>query len=167
MNEILKLLTMITYDDLIRLEKKGNQYELVLVKDGQQVLIVGPLLTVLTQLNNFMKKNLTRKELCKIIMEEVSMYYNIPIDEITKETRKREIVQARQFAHTIMYDLYHQSRTMSLQFIDSEIGNKDHATVLHSKKTINNLIDTDKNVRNDFYKILENFKKRVDEEKGI
>ena len=66
-----------------------------------------------------------------------------------------------------MYDLYQQSRTMSLQFIGSEIGNKDHATVLHSKKTINNLIDTDKNVRNDFYKILENFKKRVDEEKGI
>jgi len=32
----------------------------------------------------------------------------------------------------------------SLASIGSQIGNKDHATVLHACKTVNNLIDTDR-----------------------
>jgi chromosomal replication initiator protein len=35
----------------------------------------------------------------------------------------------------------------SLASIGSQIGNKDHATVLHACKTVNNLKDTDKNFR--------------------
>jgi chromosomal replication initiator protein len=34
-----------------------------------------------------------------------------------------------------------------LAAIGSQIGNKDHATVLHACKTVNNLKDTDKNFR--------------------
>jgi chromosomal replication initiator protein len=36
----------------------------------------------------------------------------------------------------------------SLASIGSHIGGKDHATVLHACKTVNNLIDTDKHFRN-------------------
>jgi chromosomal replication initiator protein len=35
----------------------------------------------------------------------------------------------------------------SLASIGSQIGNKDHATVLHACKTVTNLKDTDKNFR--------------------
>ena len=35
----------------------------------------------------------------------------------------------------------------SLATIGAQIGGKDHATVLHACKTVNNLIDTDKHFR--------------------
>jgi chromosomal replication initiator protein len=35
----------------------------------------------------------------------------------------------------------------SLATIGSQIGGKDHATVLHACKTVNNLIETDKRFR--------------------
>jgi chromosomal replication initiator protein len=56
------------------------------------------------------------------------------------KTRKREIVQARQVAM-----FFSKSMTKaSLATIGSQIGGKDHATVLHACKTVNNLIETDK-----------------------
>jgi len=59
---------------------------------------------------------------------------------LNAKTRKREIVQARQIA---MY--FSKSLTKaSLSTIGSVIGNKDHATVLHACKTVNNLMETDK-----------------------
>ncbi len=56
------------------------------------------------------------------------------------KTRKREIVQARQLA---MY-FSKQLTKSSLAHIGKHCGNKDHATVLHACKTVNNLSDTDK-----------------------
>jgi len=56
------------------------------------------------------------------------------------KTRKREIVQARQIAMFFSKNL----TKSSLSTIGSLIGGKDHATVLHACKTINNLIETDK-----------------------
>ena len=63
---------------------------------------------------------------------------------LQSKTRKREIVQARQVA---MY--FSKSLTKSsLATIGAQIGGKDHATVLHACKTVNNLLDTDKHFRN-------------------
>ena len=56
------------------------------------------------------------------------------------KTRKREIVQARQLAMFFCKQLTKNS----LANIGIHCGNKDHATVLHACKTVNNLIDTDK-----------------------
>ena len=77
-----------------------------------------------------------------IIKNIVCSYYKIPVDIIDKKTRLRNIVQARQIA-TYFSRLLTQ---YSLSVIGSQIGSKDHATVLHSCKNINNLIDTDKNI---------------------
>ena len=60
------------------------------------------------------------------------------------KTRKREIVQARQVA---MYFSKNLTKS-SLATIGSQIGGKDHATVLHACKTVNNLVETDKTFRN-------------------
>ena len=70
----------------------------------------------------------------------VCKYYNIPIEVLYMKTRKREIVQARQIAMFFAKNLTKDS----LQTIGDGIGNKDHATVLHASKTINNLIDTNR-----------------------
>jgi chromosomal replication initiator protein len=64
-------------------------------------------------------------------------------DSLHLKTRKREIVQARQIA---MY--FSKTFTKSsLAAIGSQIGGKDHATVLHACRTVANLKDTDKNFR--------------------
>ena len=56
------------------------------------------------------------------------------------KTRKREIVQARQIA---MYFAKNCTNN-SLSKIGREIGQKDHATVLHASRTVKNLMDIDK-----------------------
>lgn len=83
----------------------------------------------------------TRKEISiDYIQKIVCEYFGLPSDVLQTKTRKREIVQARQIA---MY--FSKSLTKSsLSTIGSIIGGKDHATVLHACKTVNNLKDTDK-----------------------
>ncbi|HDJ32481.1 MAG TPA: chromosomal replication initiator protein DnaA [Bacteroidetes bacterium] len=86
----------------------------------------------------------TRREISiDYIQKVVCDYFNIAIDLIQSRTRKREIVQARQVA---MYFSKNLTKA-SLATIGSQIGGKDHATVLHACKTVNNLIDTDKRFR--------------------
>lgn len=74
------------------------------------------------------------------IQKVVCDYFNMQVDLLKSKTRKREIVQARQIAMFFAKSL----TKSSLATIGSQIGNKDHATVLHACKTVNNLIDTDK-----------------------
>jgi chromosomal replication initiator protein len=85
-------------------------------------------------------KNTKRELSIDYIQKVVCDHFSLPIDVLQAKTRKREIVQARQIA---MYF----SKTLtkaSLASIGSQIGNKDHATVLHACKTVNNLMDTDR-----------------------
>ena len=77
------------------------------------------------------------------IKEAVCEYYNLEIKDIQTKSRKREVAQARQVA---MY-LARKYTKKSLSVIGSEIGNRDHATVLHACKTVENLIETDKTIR--------------------
>ena len=88
-------------------------------------------------------KNTSREISIDYIQKVVSDYFNIPIDMINSKTRKREIVQARQIA---MYFSKKFTKS-SLATIGIHCGNKDHATVLHACRTVNNLIDTDKQFR--------------------
>jgi hypothetical protein len=67
----------------------------------------------------------------------------VTAEQIQTKTRKREVVQARQ---TMMY-LACKYTAYSLTRIGYKFGKKDHCTVLHAKKTINNLIDTNKDFR--------------------
>lgn len=85
-------------------------------------------------------KNTTREISIDYIQKVVCDYFNIPIDMINSKTRKREIVQARQLA---MFFSKRMTKA-SLASIGLHCGNKDHATVLHACRTVNNLIDTDK-----------------------
>jgi len=83
----------------------------------------------------------TRKEISiDYIQKIVCEYFGLPSDVLQTKTRKREIVQARQIA---MFFSKNMTKS-SLSTIGSIIGGKDHATVLHACKTVNNLKDTDK-----------------------
>ncbi|MFA6924584.1 MAG: chromosomal replication initiator protein DnaA [Bacteroidales bacterium] len=78
------------------------------------------------------------------IQKIVCEYFNVPPEMIGSKTRKREVVQARQIA---MY--FSKSFTkLSLAMIGLHCGNKDHATVLHACRTVNNLMETDRQFKN-------------------
>jgi chromosomal replication initiator protein len=88
-------------------------------------------------------KNTKREISIDYIQKVVCNYFNVPVEMLQSNTRKREIVQARQIAMFFSKNL----TKSSLATIGSQIGDKDHATVLHACKTVHNLLDTDKRFR--------------------
>lgn len=74
------------------------------------------------------------------IVKVVCDYYNIDIDTFNSTKRTRDVAQARQVA---MY-LAKQHTKSPLTVIGSAIGGRNHATVLHSCKTVTDMMDTDK-----------------------
>ncbi len=100
-------------------------------------------LEVAAKLINKLVKNSKRELSIEYISKVVCDYFSMPVDSLQTKTRKREIVQARQIAMFFSKSL----TKYSLASIGAQIGNKDHATVLHACKTVNNLKDTDKNFR--------------------
>ncbi len=87
----------------------------------------------------------TQKELTiDYIKKIVSEYFGLDPKVLNAKTRKREVVQARQIAMYFARLLTNASLTR----IGSEIGGRDHSTVLYACKTVENLCETDKNFKN-------------------
>jgi len=90
-------------------------------------------------IDNFIKN--TNKEISiDYIQKIVSEYFGLSIEQMNSNTRKRNIVQARQLAMFFSKEM----TKASLTAIGLQCGNKDHATVLHACKTVKNLSETDK-----------------------
>lgn len=85
----------------------------------------------------------TREISLERIQSVVSEYFGITKEIMLSKTRKREIVQARQIAMFLGRNL---TKT-SLAAIGSQIGGKDHATVLHACNTVSDLMETDRSFR--------------------
>ena len=146
-----------TYNDGIELPEEVLEYISTHISDNIREL-EGALISLLAQSTLNKKEitlDLTKEMIDKLIKStkrEISIdyiqkvvcnYYNIGLELLQSKTRKREIVQARQVAM-----FFSKSMTKSsLATIGSQIGGKDHATVLHACKTVNNLIETDKRFR--------------------
>lgn len=88
-------------------------------------------------------KNTAREVSIDYIQKVVCDYFDLPIELLKSKTRKREVVQARQIA---MYFAKKMTKS-SLANIGMHCGGKDHATVLHACRTVNNLMETDKTFR--------------------
>ncbi len=88
-------------------------------------------------------KNTKREVSIDYIQKVVSKYFEMDVTTLQSKTRKRHIVQARQLA---MYFAKRMTKA-SLASIGSQIGSRDHATVLHACKTVDNLTETDKQFR--------------------
>ena len=74
------------------------------------------------------------------ITEIVCDYFDISPEDFNSTKRTREVAQARQVA---MY-LAKQHTKLPLAAIGSAIGGRNHATVLHSCKSVSNFMETDK-----------------------
>jgi chromosomal replication initiator protein len=88
-------------------------------------------------------KNTKREVSIDYIQKVVSDYFEMDVATLQSKTRKRHIVQSRQLA---MFFAKKFTKA-SLASIGSQIGKRDHATVLHACKTVDNLAETDKQFR--------------------
>ena len=92
----------------------------------------------------------TAKEISiEYIQKIVSDYFHIPVETINSSTRRREVAQPRQIC---MYFAKKYTK-LPLNTIGQNCGNKDHATVLHACRVINDLYETDKKMRSDIDEI--------------
>jgi len=91
----------------------------------------------------------------QMIQEVVCNYYNLDLSLIQTNSRKREIVQARQIA---MY-LSKKYTDCSFSHIGKIVGKKDHATVLHACKTVKDQIEINKSFRSSVEEIESLLKK--------
>ncbi|GFZ86590.1 chromosomal replication initiator protein DnaA [Aquaticitalea lipolytica] len=98
-------------------------------------------------------KNTKREVSIDYIQKVVSDYFQMDVNTLQSKTRKRHIVQARQLA---MFFAKKYTKA-SLASIGSQIGKRDHATVLHACKTVDNLSSTDKQFR----KYVEDLSKKL------
>lgn len=87
------------------------------------------------------------------IQKFVSNYFDTPVDLMKGKTRKREVVVPRQVS---MY-LTKEFTNMSLKSIGYHFGNRDHSTVIHAIKTVNDMMDTDQK----FYSLMQDVLKKV------
>tara|TARA_Y100000590_G_scaffold428434_1_gene539737 strand:+ start:446 stop:1864 length:1419 start_codon:yes stop_codon:yes gene_type:complete len=85
------------------------------------------------------------------IQKTVASYFTISLNEMLSPRRSRSLVRPRQIA---MY-LAKKLTTKSLPDIGRQFNNRDHTTVIHAVKTIENLIIND-----------QSFKKSVEDLKG-
>lgn len=110
------------------------------------------------------------------IKSTVEVYFGLPEGTIDVDTRKREVVEARQIAMYLAKKFVEHKKSQfrenekqksrmirnyvpksyerehwnwSLLKIGKNMGNRDHATVMHSCKAVNNLIDTVHSYRKD------------------
>lgn len=93
----------------------------------------------------------SRKEPLTIdkIVKTVADYYNVEPVAVDSKSRKREIVLVRQ---TAMF-LAKKYLELSTSKIGFHIGRRNHATVLHACKMVHNLLETNKQYRNELNEI--------------
>ena len=83
------------------------------------------------------------------IQETVCNYFHIEQAAVQTNSRKKEIVNARQVT---MY-LANKYTDKSLSAIGKIVGKRDHATVLHSCKTVKDQLETNKTFRSSIEEI--------------
>jgi len=78
------------------------------------------------------------------VVHNTCEYYHIKDEDIYSSSRKREIVLARQMS---MFLTHKHLPNLSLAKIGQQIGSKDHSTVLHACRTIEEQIAFDKSIQ--------------------
>ena len=73
-----------------------------------------------------------RKTTPQLILKSVSDFYNLPLQDLTKRSRKKEVVRPRQMA---MYLLREETK-YSFPEIGQRLGGRDHSTVIHAYEKI-------------------------------
>jgi chromosomal replication initiator protein len=93
----------------------------------------------------YTRREITAERICQI----VCTHFGVSDEQFNSKKRTRDIALARQVA----MHLCKAYTKMPLSAIGNAIGKKNHATVLHACKTINNLLETDRDFRHQMEEI--------------
>jgi len=89
-------------------------------------------------IQNFVKK-INREVTVDSIKDLVANHFDVPVEKLQSQTRKRSIVIARQLSMYLAKNLTNKS----LKSIGENFGGRDHSTVIYSCKAVRDLMDTD------------------------
>jgi len=84
---------------------------------------------------NQMSKEITVEFIQKLVAD----HFDVPVEKLKGQTRKRGIVIARQLSMYLAKNLTNKS----LKAIGENFGGRDHSTVIYSCKAVQDLLDTD------------------------
>ena len=84
------------------------------------------------------------------IQKTVAEYYKIRVSDLHSKSRSRSITRPRQLAMALAKSL----TSHSLPEIGDAFGGRDHTTVLHACRKIEELKETDNRIREDFHNLL-------------
>ncbi|MBI5923309.1 MAG: chromosomal replication initiator protein DnaA [Betaproteobacteria bacterium] len=90
----------------------------------------------------------------ELIQKTVADYYKLKVAEMYSKKRTRAIARPRQIAMWLSRDLTHHS----LPEIGEAFGGRDHTTVLHACRTINELRTKDAILGNDLHVLMQTLK---------
>ena len=116
---------------------------------NRKAITIGPARQIAERFVNSSNREITINYIITSVCEEMGTSQ----EDFFKSTRKRNVVQARQLS---MYFAKKYTKA-SLVVIGEKCGKKDHATVIHALKTIDNLLETDKQFRAMAEKIEQKF----------
>lgn len=108
----------------------GRPVDVELVKEALQDLMV------------FQEKKVTVNNIQKVVAD----YYNIRVSELHSKRRNRQVARPRQLAMALAKEL----TTMSLPDIGDAFGGRDHTTVLHACRKVDELTKADANIKQDY-----------------
>lgn len=77
------------------------------------------------------------------IKEQVAKGYSVDVFHMVSHSRKRVYVEPRQVAMYLCTELCDPDLN-TLKVIGREFGGRDHSTVIYSRQTVNDLMDSDK-----------------------
>ncbi len=111
-----------------------------------------------TALKDIFDQKKLKRVTAELVMQTVSDYYSVTIGELVGPTRKREITIPRQLA---IY-LTREMTGMSLPQIGEVFGGRDHTTILHNCKVMENSMKKDSAMKN----LVNMVKNRVETARG-
>jgi chromosomal replication initiator protein len=79
------------------------------------------------------------------IQQTVAEYYKIRVSDLLSKKRTREVARPRQLAMSFAKEF----TTLSLPQIGDRFGGRDHTTVLHACRKVDELVNTDSKIRED------------------
>jgi len=100
-----------------------------------------------------------RKTSPQSILKSVSEFYSISLNDLTKRSRKKEVVKPRQIA---MFLLREETK-LSFPEIGQKLGGRDHSTVIHAYEKIKSESSIDELLKQELVLIKERIYNQMDE----
>lgn len=87
------------------------------------------------------------------IYSEICRYYGVSMKSVNSKLRDKDIVIVRHMASVVTRRVFNGIITKGK--IADIIGGRNHCSINHSEKTIDNLVDTEMNVKVQYYDCIE------------